>query len=143
MASSVSIMPYMMQPDDYKIAGDALYAVLSRPPKFTAPERPQGEPAAIAGNWEVHMQYGLGEATHRLTIVQNGNALSGYHQGETIGGDLHGSIHGNQAEFRSRQPIQGTSLSYDFTGTVNGNVMSGEVNMGEYGNARWTATRHA
>jgi L-seryl-tRNA(Ser) seleniumtransferase len=136
-------MPYMMQPEDHKIAGDALYGVLSRPPKFTAPERPQGEPAALAGNWEVHMQYALGEATHRLTIVQNGNALSGYHQGETVGGDVRGAIHGNQAQFRSHHPIQGTALSYDFTGTVNGNAMSGEVNMGEYGNARWTATRRA
>jgi uncharacterized pyridoxal phosphate-dependent enzyme len=143
MASSVSIMPYMMQPGDHKIAADALYAVLTRPPKFEAPVRPQGEPSAIAGNWEVHMQYALGEATHRVTLVQSGNALSGYHEGETVGGAVRGAIHGNQAEFRSHHPIQGTGLSYDFTGTVNGNVMSGEVNLGEYGNARWTATRRS
>jgi uncharacterized pyridoxal phosphate-dependent enzyme len=143
MASSVSIMPYMMQPGDHKIAADALYAVLTHPPKFEAPARPQGEPAAIAGNWAVHMQYGLGEATHRVTIVQNGNALGGFHEGETVGGDLRGAIHGNQVEFRSHHPIQGTGLSYDFTGTVNGNSMSGEVNMGEYGLARWSAIRHS
>lgn len=141
MASSVSIMPYMMQPGDYKIAGEALYAALSRPPKFEAPVLPQGEPAAIAGNWEVRMQYGLGEATHRITLVQTGDKLSGYHEGETVGGEVRGKIHGNQAEFRSRHPIQGTALSYDFTGTVNGSQMSGEVNMGEYGMARFTATR--
>ena len=89
------------------------------------------------------MQYGLGEATHRVTIVQNGNALGGFHEGETVGGDLRGAIHGKQVEFRSHHPIQGTGLSYDFTGTVNGNSMSGEVNMGEYGLARWSAIRHS
>jgi uncharacterized pyridoxal phosphate-dependent enzyme len=143
MASSVSIMPYMMQPDDHKIAGDALYAVLTHPPKFEAPRRPQGEPSQIAGNWDVRITYAMGEASHKLTIIQNGNTLAGYHEGETIGGDLRGAIYGDQAQFRSRQPIQGTSLSYEFTGKAEGNMMSGEVNMGEYGNARWTATKRS
>jgi hypothetical protein len=143
MASSVSIMPYMMQPDDHKIAGQALFAVLSKPPKFEAPERPQGEPSAVAGNWDVTVQYSLGQATHKFTIVQNGHVLSGTHDGETISGDLHGAIYGNQARFRSRHPIQGTSISYDFFGVVSGNSMSGDASLGEYGNARFTATRRS
>jgi L-seryl-tRNA(Ser) seleniumtransferase len=143
MASSVSIMPYMMQPEDHKIAGDALYAVLTRPPKFEAPHRPQGEPSHIAGNWDVRVTYALGEASHKVTIIQNGNVLTGYHEGETIGGDLRGVIYGDRAQFRSHQPIQGTSLSYEFTGKVEGNRMSGEVNMGEYGSARWTAIKRS
>ncbi|HWD98986.1 MAG TPA: aminotransferase class V-fold PLP-dependent enzyme [Bryobacteraceae bacterium] len=143
MASSASIMPYMMQPEDHRIAGDALYAVLTHPPKFEAPRRPQGEPSRIAGNWDVRVTYAVGEASHKLTIVQNGNTLTGYHEGETIGGDLRGAIYGDQAQFRSHQPIQGTSLNYEFTGKVDGNLMSGDVNMGEYGSARWTATRRS
>jgi L-seryl-tRNA(Ser) seleniumtransferase len=143
MASSVSIMPYMMQPDDHKIAGQALFAVLSKPPKFEASERLQGEPSAVAGNWDVTVQYTLGQAAHKFTIVQNGNVLSGTHDGETISGDLHGAIYGNQAHFRSRQPIQGTSISYEFSGVVSGNSMSGDASLGEYGNARFTATRRS
>lgn len=143
MASSVTIMPYMMQPDDYKVAGAALHAVLSKPPKFENPVRPSGEPARIAGNWNVRVEYALGSADHKLTIVQNGHALSGFHEGETIGGDLRGEIYGNQAHFQSRQRIQGTSLSYEFTGTVDGNSMSGDISLGEYGPARFSATRRA
>ncbi len=141
MASSVTIMPYMMQPGDYKIAGEALYAVLSKPPKFENPERPSGEPAQIAGNWDVTIDYALGSAKHKITIVQNGNELSGFHEGETVGGDLRGAIYGNQPHFRSRHPIQGTAIGYDFTGTVEGNRMSGDISMGEYGPARWSAVK--
>jgi hypothetical protein len=56
---------------------------------------------------------------------------------------LRGVIYGDRAQFRSHQPIQGTSLSYEFTGKVAGNRMSGEVNMGEYGSARWTAIKRS
>ena len=141
MASSVSIMPYMMQPEDHKIASAALYAVLSKPPKFENPVRPSGEPASVAGNWNVMVEYALGTAKHKLTIVQSGNTLSGFHEGETVGGDLRGSVYGNQVHFRSRHPIQGTAIGYEFTGNVQGNAMSGDINMGEYGPARWSAVK--
>jgi len=141
MASSVTIMPYMMQPDDHKVAAQALHAVLSNPPKMENPVRPAGEPVSIAGNWNVRIDFPLGSSNHKLTIVQNGNTLAGFHEGETVGGDVRGSIYGNQAHFRSRHAIQGTAIGYEFTGTVDGNQMSGEINMGEYGPAKWSAVR--
>ncbi len=143
MASSVSVMPYMMQPDDHRISGDALYAVLSKPPRFEAPPRSQAQPAMIAGNWNVHMKYPLGEAEHRFTLVQSGNVLGGFHEGETVSGDLRGSIYGDRAVFRSRHPIQGTSISYEFTASVAENSMAGSVDMGEYGKAEFTAGRRS
>jgi hypothetical protein len=45
--------------------------------------------------------------------------------------------------FQSSHHIEGTNLHYSFAGTLNGAAMSGEVGLGEYGSARWTATRHA
>jgi L-seryl-tRNA(Ser) seleniumtransferase len=141
MASSVTIMPYMMMPEDHKIAAQALYAVLSKPPKFENPVRPSGEPAVIAGNWDLRIDFALGSASHKLTIVQSGKTLTGFHEGETVGGDVHGVIYGNQAHFQSHHPIQGTVLSYHFTGIADGDRMSGELSMGEYGPAKWTAVR--
>jgi L-seryl-tRNA(Ser) seleniumtransferase len=55
---------------------------------------------------------------------------------------LSGTVSGNVAKFQSRYRIQGQSLSYAFTGTVDGDKMSGTVNMGEYGETTWTAERH-
>jgi hypothetical protein len=41
-------MPYMMMPGDHKIAADALFQVLSKPPKFEDPVIPSGAPGKIA-----------------------------------------------------------------------------------------------
>jgi D-glucosaminate-6-phosphate ammonia-lyase len=141
MASSVTIMPYMMMPDDYKIAAQALYAVLSKPPKIDTPQRPAQEPAFIAGEWSVHIEYTRSASTHKLTIDQLNNVLTGTHNGETLSGALHGSIYGNEARFTSSHKIEGTSINYTFRGTATANNMSGVVSLGEYGQANWTATR--
>ena len=61
---------------------------------------------------------------------------------EFVHGDLSGSVAANQVRFRSSQKIEGTRLFYDFSGTVDGDKMSGSVSLGEYGEARWTAQRH-
>lgn len=142
MASSVTIMPYMMMPDDYKIAAQALYAVLSKPPKIDAPRRPTQEPASIAGEWPVHIEYTRGASTHKLIIEQSRNALTGTHAGETLSGPLHGSIYGNEARFTSSHKIEGTSINYTFRGTATTSKMTGTVSLGEYGEARFSATRN-
>jgi hypothetical protein len=38
--------------------------------------------------------------------------------------------------------VHSASLSYRFTGKLVGDKMSGELDMGEYLSAKWTATRH-
>lgn len=142
MASTVSITPYMMMPGNAKVVAERLYAVMSKPPHFEAEPVPQGSPASIDGQWEATITYLRGSAVHNLIIEQHGEKLVGTHQGETVSGDLSGVVAANMVQFRSSQKIQGTRLSFDFTGTVNGDAMSGDVNLGEYGAAKWTARRH-
>ena len=45
--------------------------------------------------------------------------------------------------FRSVLPIEGSRLSYEFSGRLSGDRMEGELNLGEYPKARWSAVRHA
>jgi L-seryl-tRNA(Ser) seleniumtransferase len=142
MASSVSITPYMMMPGDYKVVADRLYAVLSKPPKFQNPPRPEGEPVSVAGQWEATLEFDRGSAIHTLIFEQDGEKLLGTHRGEYVSGDLSGTVAANQVHFRSSQKIQGTRLFFAFSGTVDGDKMAGDVNLGEYGAARWTAHRH-
>lgn len=142
MESSISITPYMMMAGDDRVAAERIYAVLSKPPKFAAPEVPQGTPASVAGQWEVRIEYQRGSAGHVLILEQDGTKVVGTHRGEFVQGDLSGSVAANQVRFRSSQKIEGTRLFYDFSGTVDGDRMAGSVNLGEYGEARWSAQRH-
>jgi len=142
MKSSVSVTPYMMMPGDDKIVAERLYAVLSSPPKFENPVVPQGESVSVAGQWQAEITFLRGSATHTLLLEQHGQDLVGTHQGEFVSGDLNGTVAANQVHFRSSQRIQGQRLSYQFTGTVDGDKMAGTVNLGEYGEAQWSAQRH-
>jgi L-seryl-tRNA(Ser) seleniumtransferase len=141
MASSLTIMPYMMQPDDHKIAGQAIQALLSKPPKIEKPVRPSSPPAQLTGMWDVQLDFLLGSAQHHLTIQQSGNELRGEHRGETLTGQLRGSVYGNEVSFHSSQRIQGKMLSFDFRGAAEGDEMKGTVALAEYGEARWTAKK--
>jgi hypothetical protein len=141
MASSVSIMPYMMQPEDHKIVAEALYQLLSKPPKFENPVIPIGQPENVAGVWHVQIEHPLGTAGHLFFLEQIGNVLQGIHEGETIRGELKGSVHAAKLQVASVHPIEGTSIEYSFAGISKDGTMSGTVSMGEYGTARWKASR--
>jgi seryl-tRNA(Sec) selenium transferase len=142
MASSVSITPYMMMPGDAAVVGQRLHAVLSKPPHFETEPLPQGEPAFVAGQWEVKIDFKRGSAIHTVILEQKGGSLVGTHRGEYVSGDLSGAVAGNLVRFRSSQKTHGTFLFCDFMGTVEGDTMSGVIDMGEYGRANWTAQRH-
>jgi uncharacterized pyridoxal phosphate-dependent enzyme len=141
MESSVTIMPYMMMPGDDKIVADAIFATLSHPPNFSAPEIPQGPAANIAGIWKVQVKYLCGEGSQRFLLEQQEGAVTGVHQGEIYNGNLTGKVHAQQVSFRSVMPVGGNEIEYSFSGTATGNSMSGTVALGEYGHAQWSATR--
>jgi L-seryl-tRNA(Ser) seleniumtransferase len=142
MSSSVSILAYMLMPGDERVIGERLYTALSSPPKFENPAPPQGEPADVAGQWELRLEFDRGAATHSLFLEQQGTRLFGTHRGEFYGGDLNGTVAANTVRFQSFHSAEGTRLSYDFTGTADGDKMAGTVNLDEYGEARWAAQRH-
>jgi len=142
MPSSASIVAYMMMPGDDKVVAERLYAALSSPPKFESPVQPEGAPAMVAGQWAMQLEFQRGSAEHTIFLEQDGSKLVGTHQGEFYSGDLNGTVAANTVRFRSSHQAEGTRLSYEFTGTVEGDTMGGKVNLGEYGEATWKAERH-
>lgn len=138
--STLRIMPYMMQPGDDKIAAEAIHRILANPPKIATPQIAAPD-ATLTGTWNVDLQFLSGAARHTLTLEQTGARVTGNHKGATIEGTLNGTVEGKQVMLRSNQRIQGTSLSFTFTGAVEGNSIKGTVALGEYGKADFTATR--
>jgi uncharacterized pyridoxal phosphate-dependent enzyme len=142
MDSSVWILPYQMSSGDEKVIAERLYALLAKPPKFENPPPPASPSVSIAGQWEARLEFGRGSANHAIVLEQDGAKLTGTHHGEFYAGDLTGAVSGNQVRFRSSMRVEGTRLSYEFTGAVDGDKMTGAVNLGEYGETSWRAERH-
>jgi seryl-tRNA(Sec) selenium transferase len=141
MESSVTIMPYMMDPGEERIVADAIYEGLTHPGHYENPVIPAGESANVHGNWAVAIEYSRGTGEQRFLLEQAGKDLSGTQQGELYKAALKGSVHANQVELRSAMSVGGNVIPWTFKGEVQGNKMAGAVNLGEYGDATWHANR--
>jgi L-seryl-tRNA(Ser) seleniumtransferase len=143
MASTLAIVPYQMQAGEEKIVADRVYALLSKPPKMEEPPAPpSGQPATLAGQWELHLDFVHLSADHTLMLEQDGTKLMGTHHGEFAAGDLTGTVAANSVHFQSSLGTDGTRVSFQFSGTASDGKMSGTVALGEYGEAKWTAQKH-
>ena len=141
MASSITIMPYMMMPEDHKIAADAIHALLAKPPAAPSVAPPSAPAGDISGKWTARLEYVAGGAEHTLVFEQKEAHLTGKHESDVMHGDLRGTVDGSTVRFRSNHPWEGTAIGYEFTGKLEGDTMSGTVSLGEYGDAKWTARR--
>jgi L-seryl-tRNA(Ser) seleniumtransferase len=142
--TGISITAYQMRAEDVKIVADRLHQVLSAPRPAWKQET-LGEPAGdLNGRWDVKIQFAAGSGEHTLHIRQQGNRLTGTHQGDFTGRDFTGTISGGEVRISSTVgESHGASISYRFIGRLEGNSMSGDLDLGEYLSARWTATRHS
>ena len=141
MASSVTIMPYMMDAGEERIIANAIYAALTNPGHYENTVIPTGTPAPVQGKWAVTIQYPRGIGEQKFTLEQSGNDVTGIQDGEIYNAKLKGIIHANQIELRSNMEVPGNSIPWVFEGVVQGGDISGTVRMGEYGGATWKATR--
>jgi uncharacterized pyridoxal phosphate-dependent enzyme len=141
MDSTLTIMPYMMDPGEERILAASLFAALSNPGRHDNPPVQQGPIASLAGEWAVTIHYTRGEGQQHFTITQDGDQLSGHHKGEIYQGRLHGEVHGSAVEIRSRMGVPGNGIDWTFSGMADGARMAGHVEMGEYGPASFVAVR--
>jgi uncharacterized pyridoxal phosphate-dependent enzyme len=141
MASSVIVMPYMMDPGEDRIIADAIHAALTNPGHYENPVVPGGTPAAIAGTWAVTVHYLRGQGQQKITLTQTGNAVTGTQQGELYHGTVQGTVHGDEVDLRAVMDVPGNPVHWSFKGKVQGGQMRGHAGMGEYGDATWTAVR--
>lgn len=100
-------------------------------------------PAAnLSGRWDVNVKFFSSTSQHAFNIEQDGNWLQGTHKGDLDVRNMSGTIDGNKVMLRSTIPIIGDNLTFLFSGTVTGDSMSGNIHLGEYRTATFTATRN-
>ena len=141
MASSITIMPYMMDPGEDSIVADAIYEGLTKPGHYDDPIVPSGTPSQIEGKWAVTVQYSRGVGEQHFILNQSGNSLTGTQQGELYQAEIKGSIHATQVELHSVMAVSGNVIPWTFKGNVEGSNIAGTVHLGEYGDATWKAIR--
>jgi D-glucosaminate-6-phosphate ammonia-lyase len=140
---SFRVRPPAIRPGDQVLAGRRIAEVLRGAPKGVTANTPAAPAADLAGRWDVDVEYSRGKARHRFLLVTTGNGVEGSHIGRRLQGAVRGDVDGDRVRLRSSLPYEGTRLSYRFEGRVQGQTMEGEVDLGEYGKARWTARRQA
>jgi L-seryl-tRNA(Ser) seleniumtransferase len=142
-SSEMSLRPAAMWPGEYKIVAERLYEILSKAPG----SRPKPQYAAPAGDvgglWEAEIHFKVGSTRHTFYLDPKGNNISGSYTGRLVRGPLKGHIDGNKVQFATSGRIEGTSLHYTYKGTFDGARMMGDVDLGEYGMATFSATRKA
>lgn len=140
--TGISVVPYMMAEGDEKIVAARIVETLSKPPKMD-PVRNDPPAGDISGRWDVRIDYLASTSEHVLHLKQTSGRVEGTHQGEFVSRDLGGTIEGDRVTLNSSYSERhGDSLSFTFNGKLTGDEISGTLSMGEYLDARWTATRH-
>ena len=137
----ISISAWMMQPGDDKIVGERIFAALNM--KRPALVDTMAAPAAdLKGRWDLTVDYFNEKSAHKFIIEsQDGNYMKGSHQGTFTTNELVGTIEGSEVKFQSASRMVGDNVPFTFSGSVNGNEMSGKIHHGEYLTSTFTAKK--
>jgi hypothetical protein len=102
MESTLTIMPYMMDPGEERVVANALFTVMSNPGRIAEPVLTTGAPASLQGRWAVTVKYLRGEGQQQFVLSQSADKLTGTHKGEIYQGAMTGHL-----RQRHRMGVQG------------------------------------
>ena len=139
--TGLTIGPYMMAPGDEKVVAERLFAVLSKPPRVE--EKPHG-PAGDGPHrhWDVRIEYAAGVSTHRCTCGSGATTSTA----PTRATSCPATCGARSTATRSRSAAPESTATRSATRSParsTGDEMAGDVSLGEYLDARFTAKRHA
>jgi hypothetical protein len=96
---------------------------------------------AVDGDWNITMQTPMGERTSKLALKSAGGGLSGTQAADGNATDIFdGSVKGNDVAWKIKI-VNPMPLTLEFTGTVDGNAISGRVSAGMIGSWTFAGTR--
>jgi hypothetical protein len=98
---------------------------------------------AVDGKWEIVINSPMGAQKATLDLATSGATLTGTQQAAQGSGPLeNGKVDGNNLSWSAKisSPMP---LTLDFTGTVDGDKLSGSVKAGAFGSFPFTGSRVA
>jgi len=97
----------------------------------------------VAGEWELSSEGRQGPQTQTIKIEQDGEKITVTMEGRMGEMTGEGTIKDNKIEWKVTRETQRGEFTSTYTGTVDGDTMSGEVQMGmgNMGAREWTAKK--
>ena len=96
---------------------------------------------SVAGTYKLTINTPMGTRTPTLTLKEEGGAVSGTFAGQMGSTDFSGgTAEGNNVKFDVTMSAMGQEFSLSFSGTVDGDSISGSVNTPR-GSSEFTGTR--
>jgi L-seryl-tRNA(Ser) seleniumtransferase len=151
--NAIEIDPFQLQPGEAAQIGDAIASMLAAS-RRNATEQTSPTAVALAGEWEMQVEFLHGARRHRLTIEQRGADLAGRQRSAGFEGPVEGSLAGDAVRLAFTSRYEGSTISYLFDGEVRDGRMSGTallgaasdqnagiVNRSQFGAGRWRAQR--
>ena len=153
--NSIAVDPFQLEPGEAAQVGDAVVAALRAALRAgPQPARPPG--VAVAGDWELRLDFLHGSRTHQLALEQRGNAINGHQRSALFDGPVIGSLDADVIRFSFAGRYEASNLSYCFEGRVEDGAMAGTVELGaasdqnggivnrsQFGGGEWQAERLA
>lgn len=138
--TSIDIVSSHMQEGEDKIVAERVYEILSRKrmPKSNAMSAPAGN---LSGQWDVNVNFFSSTIKHTFNLQQDGNWINGSHKSQFDERSIGGTIEGKQVKLSSTMTRPGDQITFYFSGSLDGDTISGDIHMGEYRTAKFTASR--
>jgi hypothetical protein len=97
--------------------------------------------AGVGGNWALTIESPQGTRESTLVLTESGEALSGTMKTQRGDMPVSGTLKGNAIAFGYKVSMQGTELDIQYSGTVEGDSMSGTVSYGGMGEGKFTGKK--
>ncbi|MBS1824666.1 MAG: aminotransferase class V-fold PLP-dependent enzyme [Acidobacteria bacterium] len=143
-STSFVIRAVAMRPEQAPLVAKRLAEVFRNAPKGPLPPGGASGSADLTGTWDVDLKFTRGSAKHSLTFdAPKGKPglVRGLHVGQSARNRFKGTVKGSQVTVQSQLLLEGMHITYKFTGNVQGDMMSGELSLGEFGKGSFTAKR--
>ncbi|MGQ9425161.1 hypothetical protein ACXYTJ_06545 [Gilvimarinus sp. F26214L] len=97
--------------------------------------------ADLSGTWVLNVDSPQGASTPTMTLTQDGDKVSGTYEGSLGSSDISGTVDGDEFTLVANLSMQGQDFALTYTGTQNGDSVSGNVDVAGMGGAPFTGKR--
>jgi hypothetical protein len=89
--------------------------------------------SSLTGKWVFTVESPNGTGTRQVTLVQEGDSLSGTIASSRASGDITGWVEGANVTIRTELMMESGPFTVFYTATRTGETLSGDVDFGDYG----------